>query len=246
MSYDEFEMPESLETSNFLSADGWYHVMVTKVDTTPSKDDGSPVNGKKFSFRVLDGTDPSQKGCTHNELIGNVSMSHKDGGEFSRKVNARAAIAMNCLQKTAQGKVQVDWNRALGQTLVVKVVHDKENEKYLRIDGAHYYHITDDEVAKIPKDMALVHSGQQQPAQAPPRQQMPQQMPPQQGYPQQAPPQQAPPQQQSMLPPGYQPPVQQAPQQMPQQQPQQAYPPQQGYPPQQPASNGQPVGLDQL
>lgn len=233
MSFDEFEMPQSLDTSNFLSADGWYHVLVTKVDTQPKKDDGSPINGKKFSFRVLAGTDPSQKGSSHNELIGNPSMDHRDGGEFARKVNARAAIAMNCLSPGAQGKVQVDWNRAMGQTLVVKIVKDKNDEKYFRVDGAHYYHVNDEAVKDVPKDFSAVQSAPQAPAQ----QQM--QQPPQQVLPQQPmqPPQtqQYAPQQQTMLPQGYQ----QAPQQpVPQQ------PPQQGY--QQPLNGQQPVGINDL
>lgn len=225
MTYDEFEMPQSLDTGNFLNADGWFHVLVTKVETQPTKEDGSPINAKKFGFRVLAGTEPSQKGALHNEFINNPSMSHKDGGEFARKTNARAAIAMNCLQPGAQGKVQVDWNRALGQTLVVKVAKNK-NDDYLGVDGAHYYHVNDPAVAEIPKDMSVV--------QAAPQQQQP---------PQQAPPQQAPPQQQSMLPNGYQAPAGAPPQQyVPSQQQQPAYPPPQ------PQHNGhqQPVGINDL
>lgn len=232
MTYDEFEMPQSLDTSNFLNADGWYHVVVTKVDPQPKKEDGSPINAKKFSFRVLAGTDPSQKGATHNEFINNPSMSHKDGGEFARKTNARAAIAMNCLQPGAQGKVQVDWNRALGQTLVVKIVKNKDDQ-YFGVDGAHYYHVGDEAVKDVPKDLAMIQPVQQAPPQQAPVQQAPPQQ--QQGYPQQAPVQQAPPQQptqqyqpqqQSMLPPGYQ------------------TQPQPGYPQQ--VNGQQPVGINDL
>lgn len=231
MSYDEFEMPESTDVSNFLNAEGWFHFLVTKVDLQPTNRDNKPIAGRKIFVRVLAGTDASQKGAMHNEIIGEPSLDHKDGGKFKNLVKARAAISMNLIDPNAKGRVQIDWNRIVGQTFVAKI--SKNDEGYCQIDGAHFYHVNDEAVKDVPKDVALIHSGQQSQPQAAPQQ-----------------PVQQPAQQQNFIPPGYAPQQQMPPQGQP------------GYPPQQPVQqpvqqqpqyqqpvqqNGQqPVGLDKL
>ena len=259
-------MPENTQATNFLEADGTFHVVADVVNPYPQKEaTGEAVNAVYVHVTVLGGNPAGWQGKKATLKMWNPHDQQKDGGEFCSRVQYRMCRALGLLpqQPLAPGQVyNPPWEQGAGRQFIVRV---KMENGYPNIDGSHIYAIGDPEVASVPLDRnALAAAGiaapaqQQQPVQTPEQaqqqiaqqQQAPvaQQAP--QGfvdvnnqYPQQAAqPQQAAPVQQQAAPVQQQP-MQQQPMQQPpvQQQPAQAAPLQQAAPVQQPVQQQPPV-----
>lgn len=154
----QYDMPESYELSSYLDKPGQYHVAVDRVEENPVSKGGKLLDGIRIHFQVLAGTDSSQAKRQHNEVIFAPSMDSKDGGEFARKKIGRLIRALG-LHDTQTGNlaeqcrsVKIDWEEARGKQMVVFIVpQDGEEAKYVQVQGAHFYKVTDSEVAHVPK-----------------------------------------------------------------------------------------------
>ena len=153
----QYDMPESYELSSYLDKPGQYHVAVDRVEENPVSKGGKLLDGIRVHFQVLAGTDPSQAKRQHGEVIFAPSMDSKDGGEFARKKIGRLIRALG-LHDTQSGNlaeqcrsVVIDWQEARGRQMVVFVVPQEDDSKYVQVQGAHFYKVTDPEVAHVPK-----------------------------------------------------------------------------------------------
>lgn len=153
----QYDMPESYDVSSFLDKPGQYHVAVDRVEENPVSKGGKLLEGIRIHFQVLGGTDPSQAKRTHNEVIFAPSLDAKDGGEFARKKLGRLIRALG-LHDTKTGNlaeqcrsVQINWEEARGRQMVVFIVPQEDEAKYVQVQGAHFYKVDDPEVAHVPK-----------------------------------------------------------------------------------------------
>lgn len=188
----QYDMPESYDVSSFLDKPGQYHVAVDRVEENPVSKAGKLCEGVRVHFQVLAGTDPSQAKRSHGELVFGPSLDSKDGGEFARKKIGRLIRALGLHDKQS-GKlaeqcrsVQIDWEEARGRQMVVFIVPQEDEPKYVQVQGAHFYKVDDPEVAHVPKcerSLKLMGAAKtasqpaQQPAQQPQRTAAPAQQP---------------------------------------------------------------------
>ena len=141
----------------FLSAEGWYHLVVTSATDTPTKRDGTIISGAAFRVdcTVAAGTSPNCQDKQCDITFFAPKASSKDGGEFSRKVIDRAFLAMNAIDPTGKNKtVSIEATDLVGQQFIAKFSKD---DKYLSLDGANIYHVDDPEVKDQPKNEAVLN-----------------------------------------------------------------------------------------
>lgn len=180
----QYDMPESYDVSSFLDKPGQYHVAVDRVEENPVSKGGKLLDGIRLHFQVLAGTDPTQAKRSHGEVIFSPSMDAKDGGEFARKKIGRLIRALELHDKKTGElaekcrAVSIDWEEARGRQMVVFIVPQDGNEaKYVEVQGAHFYKVSDPEVSHVPKcERSLKLMGATQTSQQTVRQQ--QQSPP--------------------------------------------------------------------
>lgn len=154
-----FQMPTDVEPSNFLTHPGQYHAMILSAAENPPRHDGSGmVDGAVFELQILDGTVPAEKKKMFRATLPNPNMSHRDGGDFALRRQARMAIVTGLVSPADLGKnVSFDWGDARGRQIVLTVKESESTKtpgkKYLDIDGLHVYAVTDPAVAHVPKDV---------------------------------------------------------------------------------------------
>lgn len=150
-----YTMPDSMEVSSFLDKPGWYHFAVVDINENPTSQKGELVDALKLHVQVLDGTEASQKKRDFNPWLNNPNPSHKDGGAFCARVHLRLARALGILPSAKPGEaVEIVWANGVGRQFVAKIGTRKSDDgrENMQIDGAHIYHVSDDEVRDIPKD----------------------------------------------------------------------------------------------
>lgn len=154
-----YTMPDSMEVSHFLEKPGWYHFIATDVNDAPTSQKGDVVDALKVSCQVLAGTEASQKKREFSPWLNNPNPAHKDGGAFCNRVHLRLARALGILPQAKPGEaVEIVWANGQGRQFVAKVVTrtNQDGREGLQIDGAHIYHVSDDEVKDVPKDAAAL------------------------------------------------------------------------------------------
>jgi hypothetical protein len=155
-----YDMPADYSTSNYLDKEGQYHFMVTAVDENPTSKNGDLIDGIKLTVAVLAGTDPSQDRRNHSETIFNPSPTAKDGGNFARLKIGRLIRALGLTDKRTgrpceelRGQsVEIDWQSAQGKQFVATIVPNDRDPRFVQVSGAHFYKVTDPEVASVPKN----------------------------------------------------------------------------------------------
>lgn len=155
-----YDMPGDFNQSSFLDKEGQFHLMVTAVDEHPTSRSGDLIDGIKLTVAVLAGTDPSQERRNHSETIFNPSPTSKDGGNFARLKIGRLIRALGLLDKRTgrpceelRGQaVEIDWQSAKGKQFVATIEHQERDPRYVQVAGAHFYKVTDPEVASVPKN----------------------------------------------------------------------------------------------
>lgn len=158
-----YKQPASLEVTQYLDAPGRYLFLVNDIDEEPTKHNGEVQDAIKLDMTVEGGE--CDKGVSSidiqmkrsfSPLLFNPKESHRDGGEFAAKVHLRLADACGILPKAAPGEeIEIDWSKARGRVIVAFVKWSREKEgqdRRLEIDGAHIYHVDDNEVAHVPKN----------------------------------------------------------------------------------------------
>lgn len=168
-----YDMPGDFSQSSFLDKEGQYHFMVTDVNEHPTSKNGDLIDGIKLTVAVLAGTDPSQERRNHSETIFNPSPTSKDGGNFARLKIGRLIRALGLLDKRTgrpceelRGQaVEIDWQSAKGKQFVATIEHQERDPRYVQVAGAHFYKVTDSEVAAVPKNAKALQlvGGQSQP-----------------------------------------------------------------------------------
>lgn len=155
-----YDMPSDFSQSSYLDKGGQFHFMVTGVDEHPTSKNGDFIDGIKLTVAVLAGTDPSQERRNHSETIFNPSPTSKDGGNFARLKIGRLIRALGLLDKRTgrpceelRGQaVEIDWQSAKGKQFVATIEHQERDPRYVQVAGAHFYKVTDPEVAEVPKN----------------------------------------------------------------------------------------------
>ena len=183
-----YEVPrDGLELTKYVDKPQQAHCLIMDIQESPTKPNGEVMNAIRVRGRILASTVADQVGAEFSELLFNPNMASKDGGAFAAKVHLRLARACGILpQATPGAHVSIDWSQARGKQAFVTFAARTNNEgkEFVGFSGAHIYHVTDPEVATLPRDAnALAQAGVRTAAGAAasaPVQQMPQQMPVQQ------------------------------------------------------------------
>ncbi len=184
-----FKKPTDTTVKSYVDKPGQYHVMVVHIEENPVHDN-QVKDQVNFGIAVLGGTDPSQVRKELLIRLQNPNEGQKDGGEFCAKVQWRTAQALDIpaiitledgsrqyckLQDVPDGaEIELDWlgqeHRddpdnvspwAIGRQMIVKLQEEEyQGKKSIKLSGAHVYHVTDPDVAEVPKDFkALELSG---------------------------------------------------------------------------------------
>lgn len=175
-----FKKPNTSVTQ-YVEKPGWYHVAVTRVEENPVYD-GQVKDQVNIGLSILGGTEPSQVKRETTVRLNNPNEGQKDGGDFCARVQCRVAAACDIYaiitnengerQYCAINEVpddvemEIDWAGQehrenpdsvqpwiIGKQLIVKL-HEEEyqGKKSIKLDGAHAYHVTDPDVAHVPKN----------------------------------------------------------------------------------------------
>lgn len=156
-------MSESINLSDFKSESdlsgydypekGQYHLAVTEVDASRSKDKAIFV-----SFVVVAGNPAGQENKVFRERFGDPAASHKDGGKFAVKRQAKLLLATGILKPDDLGKeVNINWADLFERQLKASVVtyERKDGDKTFRgaqIDGLSMWGPCDTDAEHIPSN----------------------------------------------------------------------------------------------
>jgi len=149
------DVPEDVGgDSDFMTEPGAFHFLVT--DVRNGKDSkGEMLSGFSVELEAITG---KEKGKKVNLNLYNGELTHKDGGEMSRRKQAAFLIAADVLRVDQIGKkgVQVDLEAAKGSQICADLElgdpSEKTGKRYLRIRFANFFHIDDPRAEKIVKD----------------------------------------------------------------------------------------------
>lgn len=143
-------------SGKFVDQEGWYHfVVVEGKETATKRSDGSIIPNMlaQLELIVLDSSVPEQRDKTMSVCIRAPQPTHKDGGDFCRKVADRWWLALNLASRAdleAKKRLSIDIASARGRQFIAKV---EKGEKYCDIAGADIYHVDDPAVKAIKKSV---------------------------------------------------------------------------------------------
>ncbi len=140
---------------------GWFHFSVVSADEAPiKKATGEQIDKVMITATCQGGTVKGEEKKQYTFWLRNPSESHKDGGEFCAKIQARFADALGILPKDAEGgeEVEVAWAKAGGRQFVAQLTMQKGTDSVERLDmnGCEVYHVDDESVSSIPKNMQVL------------------------------------------------------------------------------------------
>lgn len=176
----DFDAPEDAAAGggNFLTTPGTYHFVVSHVDERAKKNDGTPMDAICIHATVVDGTTRKDGVCTEREREVKLTLhdpkpTSKDGGEFSRKKQARAFIALGAMKPSDLGKrgIKIDLTQCVGRQFVAKI-EVKEGDKggkFADLAYADIFHIDDPDAKDYPKSeqaIAMIPAAMRLPAEA--------------------------------------------------------------------------------
>lgn len=135
---------ETIESAEWLKTPGVYHFQIERGNENPMTRDNRPRGGFALECSVLAGP---QDGAKVNMHANEPNLSHKDGGEFAKKVQTRILVAIGMLNENHLGKrVSIEIEKdAPGRQFIARMdFDDKDTEKkYLGLAGAQIWHIDD-------------------------------------------------------------------------------------------------------
>ncbi len=156
----EFDAPaadEMVSGGLYLDEPGTYHVVVTEVEEQPEKQDGTVMDGFRVKFSVLAGTVEGQEDKLLSLLLFNPDMSHKDGGAFAKRRQAKFLYATGLLDESALGKrVKIDLQDAIGRHCVIQVEKEDDDSKFLQLKYDNIWHVDHPDAAKFPRNDAAL------------------------------------------------------------------------------------------
>lgn len=144
-------------SGKFVDQEGWYHFLVMEgKEVATKRSDGSIIPNMlaQFELSVLESTVPEQRDKTMSVCVRAPSPTHKDGGDFCRKVADRWWLALAFATRQdleAKKRLSIDVAAARGRQFIAKV---EKGDKYCDIAGAEIYHVDDPAVKDIKKSVA--------------------------------------------------------------------------------------------
>ncbi len=182
-----FKKP-STNVTQYVDKPGWFHLAVTRVEDQPIYN-GEMKDQVNVSVVVLGGTDVSQVKRELTMRLNNPNEGQKDGGEFCARVQTRLAVACDILaiitnesgerqyceiNNVPEGAdMEIDWVGQehrdnpeavapwiVGKQFVAKLHEEEYNgKKSIKPDGAHFYHVSDPDVAHVPLNAEALKLG---------------------------------------------------------------------------------------
>jgi hypothetical protein len=141
------------QTGGFLKEPGTYHFIITGMEETPTKRDGSMIDNAAFriALEALDGTFAGCKGKTCDMIFFHPKPGGKNDGAFARKKMDRFFLAVGLISDDDKDKeVDIDLNLAVGRQFVAKMELDDDG-KFLQLSFADIFHVDDPSVGQVPK-----------------------------------------------------------------------------------------------
>lgn len=159
----KFNPPSDVQSGNYLETEGVFHCAVEKIEEDPVNKNNERVDGVVAECSVLDGTVRVNDICTvagrkFRLYLRHGQETHKDRGEYARKLQARFFIAVGLMKPSELGKegLDIDVPAGKGRQFVVALKKGGKDGKYLEPDGLKIWHIDDPECTGIPKDQSAL------------------------------------------------------------------------------------------
>jgi hypothetical protein len=164
MSGFDFDAPEDMAgESTYLSEEGTYHMIITKVNEGHGPKGGT-IDGFSFEMDALGGTVDGVVGKSHGETFFSPKLSDKETAQMaSKRKMAALFIAADLMRPDQLGKpVKIDLATMAGRQVMMKLARrmDKDEStgkytvpsKFLQINYSDIYHVDDPAVKDIPKN----------------------------------------------------------------------------------------------
>lgn len=146
--------------ARYLDQDGWYHAVVTDASDQPTAKNGTLIKNAmlRIDCTVAAGT---SEGCVDklfDVVFFNPNPSHKDGGEFGRKIIDRALVALNVIDPTDKNKpVTGEASDLIGRQVILKMENDdRSGVMRLGLSAAEIYHVDDPAVKTQPRSETML------------------------------------------------------------------------------------------
>ena len=113
-------------SGKFVDQEGWYHFLVMEgKEVATKRSDGSIIPNMlaQFELSVLESTVPEQRDKTMSVCVRAPSPTHKDGGDFCRKVADRWWLALAFATRQdleAKKRLSIDVAAARGRQFIAK------------------------------------------------------------------------------------------------------------------------------
>jgi hypothetical protein len=148
-----WEPPDDMDDGGWWDQSGTYHVLINDISETDK--DGKLMDGFRVSGEVVAGTNESQIGKQANFTLFNGKMSHKDGGNFARKRQAKFFVAAGILGPEDIPAIEarkirgINLQKGVGSQIIVTV---EKGDKYMDVKGTSIYHVDDLAAKDCPKN----------------------------------------------------------------------------------------------
>lgn len=160
MAYKHTTGGDTSDGGKFLADDGTYHLLVTKMDETPTKKDGTPIDNAAFraELAVLAGTVESQKDKVTDILFFGPKPSDKNDGAFAKKKIDRFFLAAGLATREQldqkDNELDIDLQQACGRQIVAKFTSEegKNGKLMLGLSFTDIWHVDDSSCKAVPKD----------------------------------------------------------------------------------------------
>jgi hypothetical protein len=133
-------------SGKFVDQEGWYHFVVLEgKEVATKRSDGSIIQGMlgQLECIVLASNVEGQRDKQLSVCIRAPAATHKDGGDFCRKVADRWWLALSLAtreQLESKQNLMIDIVAAKGRQFIAKI---EKGDKYCDIAGAEVYHVDD-------------------------------------------------------------------------------------------------------
>lgn len=151
------KLADNFAGSQYLHAEGSFHVTVLEVDEAPMMGQ-TPVDGFKVTFGVQAGTVDGTKGKTTNCIFETPHPGLSEGLQrLKTNQQSRFLLAVGLIKPGMEGQeVEIDLQQAVQRQCVVDLEWTNDDKKYLRIRGQGIYHVDDPECGGVPKNEACL------------------------------------------------------------------------------------------
>ncbi len=150
MSGFEMEMPDSIDSGDFVREPGTYHFAVLEVDEQPTSKAGQLLDGFRADVEVLAGPFAKKQA---ELMFFKPKLTDKNGGEMAKRKQARFALATGIIPEAKPGeRVTVDLSKAKGRQFIATLAHRADqndpNKKYIDLNFADIWHVDDPSAPK--------------------------------------------------------------------------------------------------